>query len=111
MNAATRISSQAAYAGHRITAAVWNWQTVLISSLLLMVFVSAFAVIYVRDYQRQLITHLQGIQMQHDSMLTQRSQLLLERAAWSTQARVQQVAEQKLGMDFPEQQSIATVAE
>jgi cell division protein FtsL len=109
MNAATRVSSQSIYIARKSSAQTWSLQSVAIISLLILVFVSAFAVVYVRDYQRQLITDLQGLQMEHDTMLTQRSQLLLEQAAWSTQTRVQQVAEQKLGMVFPGQQTMITV--
>lgn len=110
MNAATRVSSsQSVFVARKSGVQTWTLQSVAIISLLVLVFVSAFAVVYVRDYQRQLITDLQGLQMEHDNMLTQRSQLLLEQAAWSTQTRVQQVAGQQLGMVFPGQQTMITV--
>lgn len=109
MNAATRVNSQSVYVAHKTGMQTVSMQSFGIATLLVLVFLSAFAVVYVRDYQRQLITDLQGLQMEHDNMLTQRSQLLLEQTAWSTQTRVQQVAEKKLSMVFPNKQELITV--
>ena len=84
-------------------------QGLLILVLLLMLLISAFSVVYVRDSQRELISDIQGLEIVHDNMLSQRSQLLLEQAAWRTQLRVQQVAEHQLGMVFPQKQTMIMV--
>lgn len=109
MNAATRVHSSSIYIGRRAAARRFSWVSWVTPLLLISVFLSAFAVVYARDYQRQLVTDIQGLQMDYDNMVTQRSQLLLEQAAFSTQTRVQQIATQKLGMVYPQQQAIITV--
>ncbi len=111
MNAATRVNGQSVYLGRRAAAKRWSLHSTVIVSLFILLFVSAFSVVYVRDHQRQRVTHLQGLQMEHDRMLSERSQLLLEQAAWSTQTRVQHMAQADLGMVFPKQQSMIMVEE
>ncbi len=113
MSAATRINTHSVFAGARARTQTkpWSLHSVAITCLLVLVFISAFSVVYVRDHQRQLVTHLQGLQIERDNMIVERSQLLLEQAAWSTQTRVQRIAQADLGMAFPQQQSMIMVEE
>lgn len=78
----------------------------MIAFLLATVLLSAFSLVYVRDTQHELISDIQGLNMVHDSMLSQRSQLLLEQAALRTQTRIQTLASEKLGMVFPEKETL-----
>lgn len=110
MNAATRVSASSTLY-HRSREQAWTWEYSLLLGLIILVFISAFAVVYVRDYQRQLITDVQTLQIEHDNMLTQRGQLLLEQAAWSTQTHVQQVAQTQLGMVYPQQAEMVILEE
>jgi cell division protein FtsL len=113
MNAATRVGTHSVFTGVRTGKQTQSWSlhSTMILSLLILVFISAFSVVYVRGHQRQLVTHLQNLQIEHDNMLVERSQLLLEQAAWSTQTRVQRIAQADLGMVFPQQQSMIMVEE
>lgn len=74
------------------------------SKILLMLFVvliSALAFIYVKDLNRQLFIDYQQLQSQTEQLQTDSNKLLLEQSAWSSQARVQQIAEQQMDMLIP----------
>ncbi len=65
------------------------------------VMVSALSLVYVTYQSRSLDMALQADAIQRNHMHVQWEQLLLEKGTWSTQARVQTLAENKLGMVMP----------
>lgn len=69
--------------------------------LILILVMSAFAVIYIKDVNRRLFIHFQTLQATHDKLYEDWGKLLLEQSTWSTQARVQKIAETRLGMITP----------
>ena len=84
-------------------------QQVQISVLIILLLVSAFSVIYLKDLSRRLFIryqHLQQVQ-QHDEM--EWSKLLLEAGAWSTQSRVQNIATTQLNMVTPKMKDVVMV--
>ncbi len=70
---------------------------------------SALAVIYVKQLDRQLFINTQVLEMQKDHLNTEWGQLLLEESTWSTQARIQAIAQQQLGMALPQQNAIQII--
>jgi cell division protein FtsL len=70
--------------------------------LLAAVLLSAFAVIDARHENRVLFAQLQQLRQQRDGLNVEWSQLLLEQSTWSTHARIEQMATQKLDMKVPE---------
>lgn len=70
--------------------------------LLLAVLLSAFAVIDARHENRVLFAQLQQLRQQRDALNVEWGQLLLEQSTWSTHARIEQMATQKLDMVVPE---------
>ncbi|MGH8373046.1 MAG: cell division protein FtsL [Gammaproteobacteria bacterium] len=70
--------------------------------LLLAVLLSAFAVIDARHENRVLFAQLQQLRQQRDALNVEWGQLLLEQSTWSTHARIEQMATQKLDMELPE---------
>ncbi|MGH8401438.1 MAG: cell division protein FtsL [Gammaproteobacteria bacterium] len=70
--------------------------------LLLAVLLSAFAVIDARHENRVLFAQLQQSRQQRDALNIEWGQLLLEQSTWSTHARIEQMATQKLDMELPE---------
>ncbi|HET7396091.1 MAG TPA: cell division protein FtsL [Gammaproteobacteria bacterium] len=70
--------------------------------LLLAVLLSAFAVIDARHENRVLFAQLQQLRQQRDALNVEWGQLLLEQSTWSTHARIEQMATQKLDMESPE---------
>lgn len=70
--------------------------------LLAAVLLSAIAVIDARHENRVLFAQLQQLRQQRDALNAEWSQLLLEQSTWSTHARIEQMATQKLDMKVPE---------
>ena len=80
-----------------------------VGGLVILLIVSAFSVIYLKDLSRRLFIryqHLQQVQ-QHDEV--EWSKLLLEEGAWSTQARVQNIATTQLNMIMPSMKNIVMI--
>ena len=78
-------------------------------ALMIAVLISAFAVVYVKDLNRRLFIQYQQLQVQHNQLYIDWGKLLLEQSAWSTQARVQRVAQQQLHMVTPTPNQVALV--
>ncbi len=72
-----------------------------VSILTLSLLFSAFGVIYVKDVNRRLMGNLQTLQTSSATLHNSWSQLLLEKSTWDNQARIQTIAEHKLGMIAP----------
>lgn len=81
------------------------------ASLTFAVILSAFAVIYVKDVNRRLFIQYQNLQQAQAQEMSRFSKLLLEQSTWSTQARVQRIAQQDLGMQLPTTANTVLVAE
>ncbi len=90
---------------------VWwlTWQRLLLAVLMLAVLTSAFAVIYTRDLNRRLFYHLHELHRERDRLHVEWSQLLLEQSTWSTHARVEQIAEDKLHMMIPKAKDVVII--
>ncbi len=80
---------------------------VLVMSLLL----SAFGVIYMKDYNRRLFIQYQQTQQMGQQAEVEWGKLLLEQSTWSTQARIQTMAQNQLGMVMPAPDHIVMVEE
>ena len=83
----------------------------VIMLLAILLLVSAFSVIYLKDLSRRLF-----IRYQHAQLIQQRneiewSKLILEEDAQSAQARVQTIATQQLGMVVPAAKQIIMIRE
>jgi len=83
----------------------------VIGLLAILLLVSAFSVIYMKDLSRRLF-----IQYQHAQHMQQRdeiewSKLILDEGAWSAQSRVQNIATQQLGMIVPAEKQIIMIQE
>ena len=110
MNTATRFVSVPDLSGRR----KWgvfaiNWRTGWLIALVLGLLFSAFGVVYVKDLNRRLFIQYQTLQHEKSQHLVRFGKLLLEQSTWSTQARVQQIAEHRLGMKAPAKKHIILV--
>jgi cell division protein FtsL len=83
----------------------------LVLMVLFAIFASAVAVVYVQAVNRTLFNELQVLQKARDNLRVEWGQLLVEQNTWSTQARVQQIAEQELAMVVPQQKDIVIIKE
>lgn len=71
--------------------------TALISFYLVVV-ISASGLVYSKHLQRRYFVELQTLQETGSQLQTEWEQLLLEESAWSNQARIEQIANNALGM-------------
>lgn len=74
-------------------------------------FITAFALVYIKDLNRRLFIHYQHLLQVRQQAQVEWSKLLLEQSTWATQARVQRIANQKLHMIVPTPQDIVMLKE
>jgi len=101
MNAAARALAQETFSTSSLFQKVLLRENLLVISLCVAVFVSAFSVVYVRDMNRRLFAGLQEMRTVQNQLHLQWGQLLLEQSTWSTQARIQYIAQHHLDMELP----------
>lgn len=77
--------------------------------LVLAVTVSAISVVYTKYLSRKLFVELQGLRAEQDVVDIEWNRLQLELGAWANQARIEQVAREKLGMRVPRAEEIVVV--
>ncbi|OGT47271.1 MAG: cell division protein FtsL [Gammaproteobacteria bacterium RIFCSPHIGHO2_12_FULL_38_11] len=70
---------------------------------------SAFSVIYLKDLSRRLFINYQHLQHVQQRDEVEWSKLLLEEGAWSTQARIQNIANTQLNMVVPAAKQIVMI--
>ena len=80
--------------------------TVLLVAALLC---SAFGVVYFKDLNRRLFIQCETLQHEKAEELIEWGRLLLEQSTWSTQSRIQQIAQWQLGMEVPKAQEVILV--
>ncbi len=110
MNATTRMLPGTLYSQQMdFMRVLFSRQIMMIVLLACAVFVSGIAVVYVKTLNRHLYSQLQISQSGKDQLQVQWSQLLLEQSTWSTQARVDRIASDDLGMELPESKDTVLV--
>ena len=77
-------------------------RVLFIMILLIVTFVSAISVVYIKHYNRKLFVELQQLEKQRDDMEVEWGKLQLEQNTWATHARIERVAKQKLQMITPD---------
>lgn len=84
---------------------------IVIGALIILLLFSAFSVIYLKDLSRRLFIRYQELQQvqQHNEIET--SKLLLEKGAWSTQSRIQEIASTQLDMQAPSEKNIVMITD
>ncbi|MDH3509644.1 MAG: cell division protein FtsL [Gammaproteobacteria bacterium] len=70
-------------------------------ALMLLVMASAIACIYAKHESRKQFTELQRLIEERDRMEVDWGRLQIEQGTWSTYARVEQVAREKMNMRLP----------
>lgn len=87
-----------------MTDAMRNW--ISTTALIVLVMSSAIACIYAKHESRKLFTELQGLIAERDRMEVDWGRLQIEQGTWSTYARVEQVAREKMNMRLPQAEQI-----
>jgi cell division protein FtsL len=111
MNAAARLVHQNVIAKHLVVTHLLNRRQFAAMILALMVLFSALAIIYITQMTRDLHAAYQHNLLERDHLHIERGQLLLERSAGLMQSRIQQIAENKLGMMMPDHHSVIIIRE
>ena len=89
----------------------WSvWHSTLMI-LLVAIVVSAFAIVYCRDTNRQLYSQLQVLNTKNDNLHVEWGRLLLEESTWATQSRIQRKAYNELHMLHPVKGILIKVSE
>jgi cell division protein FtsL len=111
MNAISHTLSNNVFAKHGVTASesISLKMRLIAYALTALILLSAFAVVYMKDLNRRLFIQYQGLQHVTSQLQVQWGKLLLEQSAWSTQARIQNVAMKKLNMVVPTRKDIVLV--
>lgn len=71
--------------------------------------VLAFGVLHVTHQTREHYGELQRLTDQYRELQTRWGQLLLEESSWSSPARIEQIADQKLGMHIPDVNEVEVI--
>lgn len=111
MNAAARLIHQQGLSRQWVFAHFLTRRQFMTFFLGMMVVFSALSIIYVTQSARELNAAYQHNLTLQDRLHVLRGQLLLERSTWLMQARIQTVAEKKLGMVLPDHKSVIVVRE
>lgn len=106
MNTATRVLPHQQFASRMQSRKVVAKQVLQVAILLMAVFITAFAVVYVKDLHRRMFIQYQNLQDQQNQLYVDWGKLLLEQSTWSTQARVQKIAAERLNMEAPQPKEV-----
>ncbi len=99
MNAAARSLHQNRLFYGNVMDIEFNTHNLLVVVLMSLLLISALSVVYFKDEQRSLISQLQSEHHQSQRLETEWGQLLLEQSTLVTAARIQRVAQSRLGME------------
>lgn len=111
MNAAARLVHQGAITRQLIFVQFLSRRQLGVMLLGIMVLLSSLSIIYVTHLTRELNAAYEQNVTDRNHLRIERDQLLLERSTWMVQSRIQQIAETKLDMTFPDHKSMVVVSE
>ncbi len=81
----------------------------LVVALVLACLVSAMAVINTSHLTREQYARLQQLERERDQLQTEWGQLLLEESAWSSPARIERLATERLEMRLPDVNEVEVI--
>lgn len=111
MNAAARLLNQGTLSRGWILSVLMTRSQTILAFLLMAVVINALAIVYCTNLTRSVHASLQQASVEQDKIHAEWQQLLLEQGTLTTQARVQEIAEQRLGMVLPSHQSTVIINE
>jgi cell division protein FtsL len=111
MNAAGRLVHQSALTRQLAIAYFLTRRQAIVVGLTFAILLSALSIIYITHLTRILHANYQHNLVERTRLHMERGQLLLERSTWMVQARIQQIAETKLGMIIPDHKSVVIIHE
>jgi cell division protein FtsL len=109
MNAAARLVHQSVLTRQFVFVSFWTRQQIAVLMLASAVLLSALGTIYATHITRIMHASYQQALLEQDRLHITHGQLLLERSTWMMQGRIQQLAENQLGMVVPDHKSIVII--
>lgn len=101
MNTATRTFAYRSEGVQKLGSITMTRQAIWIALLVVILFMSAFSIVYVKDLNRRLFIQQQQLQIQYRLENERWGKLLLEQSTLNTQARIQHIAQTDLNMLLP----------
>ncbi len=77
--------------------------------LLLAIVASAVGYVSARHQSRKLFTELEQLTREQDEQQIEWGRLQLEQATWAEDSRVEQIARERLGLDFPKPEGVVVI--
>lgn len=111
MNAAARLVHQSGLTKHLLWTFLLTKRQIAVAAIALAVLLSALSIVYVTQVTRVLHAAYQANAAYKNRLQVQKGQLLLERSTWIMQARIQEIAENQLGMVVPDRKSVMVIDE
>lgn len=111
MNAAARLLNQGMLSRSWVMSLFLTKTQYALFACMLALLLSALSIVYVTNTTRGFNSAMQQMMADRDQMHIRWGQLLLEKSTWTTQARVQSVAEDKLSMVIPDSKSVVVINE
>lgn len=111
MNTATRVTHASTFEASRKWVFTLHRATMMWVMLVILTLASAFTVIYLKDLNRRLFIRYQSLQQVSQQYALDWSKLLLEQSTLARQSRIQRIAQQQLGMQWPKENRIIVVRE
>jgi cell division protein FtsL len=109
MNAAARLLNQGVLSRGWVVSVFLARVDIAVFVLISAVLISALSLVYVTNTARSLNANIEQLSAEHDQLHIQRGQLLLEKSTLTMQARVQDVAEDRLNMVMPDGKAVIVV--
>ena len=109
MNAAARLLNQGVLSRGWVVSVFLARFDITLFVLVSAVLISALSLVYLTNSARSLNAGIEQLYAEHDQLHIQRGQLLLEKSTLTMQARVQAIAEERLGMVVPEGKAVVIV--
>jgi cell division protein FtsL len=111
MNAAARLlNHQGALSRSWVVSVFFTPYHLMIFVLIVLILISSLSLVYVTNETRSLNANIQKVMLERDRLHVEWGQLLLERSTLTIETRVQNFAEKKLNMVFPEGKKIVQVS-
>jgi len=106
MNAAARALAEGIVTRDKVFSFVTSGRSLALGFFILSVMMSAMGVVYLKDVNRQMFSELQTLQKSYHDVQVESSQLLLEERTWTSQSRIQQIAQNRLKMVVPQSPTV-----
>lgn len=111
MNAAARLVHQHALSRHLVIGYQLTARQFSMVFITFAIIATMLGIIYVTHVNRITYANYQRTLAEFNKLQAEQSQLLLERSTLMVPARIQHVAEKKMGMEIPDNESIVIIRE